>query len=129
MEMYLKYVMINEQHVKEVLIGKIIEGYRIIKFLGSGKFSVVGNCLTCKNNVKLSKFPSDIKTLIEQYKLNVSDVQFYWNLAKDDCIPEHDIDGQYLDEIEGQYKERYKSCIKCEEAGDSNNHNCKSCNE
>ena len=31
--------------------------------------------------------------------------------------------------IEGQYKECYKSCIKCEEAGDSNNHNCKSCNE
>ena len=88
-----------------------------------------GNCLTCKNNVELSKFSSDIKTLIEQYKLSVSDVQFYWNLAKDDCIPEADIDGQYLDKTEGQYKECYKSCIKCEEAGDSNNHNCKSCNE
>ena len=60
------------------IIGKIIEGYRIIKFLGSGKFSVVGNCLTCKNNVELSKFSSDIKTLIEQYKLSVSDVQFYY---------------------------------------------------
>ena len=86
-----------------------------------------GNCLTCKNPYELNKFPSDIKALIEQYKLNVSD--FYWDLAGVDCIEEEERDGEYLDKTEGKYKKCYESCIKCEEAGDSNNHNCKSCNE